>query len=390
MSGPGSDAKTPRWAQTPTFWQAREGRGAHATTANPAKAPSGHCKALPSTPPAKRPLRPLKAGAWAFLFGTIAMVCLSAGIARAHPLSPAHVIIAPTFFEGPTDLDVTVTHAPDARAPNLSPPPNCTVTPVAARTAPDGDHIIVTRWRCPDLTGTVTLIAAPDDPPVIVESRGPTNTQTSLLDAATPTLFLADAFSPVSRFDERLTAWTLSGAVHLLIGLDHVLLVVGLVLLLGFTRRLVAALTAFTIGHSISLALGATGTLTLPSAPVETAIALTLVGLALALTRGPSATTRDPIVRAPWVVGLAIGLVHGLGFAGVLGELDLPTDGLALPILGFNVGLELAQLALVVAMAALLLPIRRFVPGAATRLNTPAGWAIGIIAAAWTIERVGG
>ncbi len=307
--------------------------------------------------------------------------------ALAHPLSPAHVRISPAA-DG--ELIVAIRHAEDSRAPKLRPPETCAVRPVAARIDPDGDRVLESRWRCAALSAPLVLDAAPGDPPAIVEVHGPAGPLTTLLDATSPTLDLAAALGPAPGLFARLFRWTLSGAHHLLIGLDHVLLVVGLVLLLGFSRRLVFGLTAFTLGHSVSLALGATGTLTLPSAPVETAIALSLVALALSLTRPAAARAGDLFARAPWTVGLLIGLVHGLGFAGVLGELDLPRDGLALPILGFNLGLELAQLALVAALAAVLLPARHLAPRLHAALPSPAGWAIGVIAAAWTLERIGG
>jgi hydrogenase/urease accessory protein HupE len=320
------------------------------------------------------------------LVAAVGLAALLPSPALAHSLSPAHVRIS-AAPDG--ELHVVVRHAEDSRAPDLIPPRTCEARPIAARVDPDGDRILESRWRCTSLAAPLALRAAPGDPPAIVEVPGPTGPRTTLLDASSPTLSLEAALGPAPNAFSRLLRWTLSGAHHLLIGLDHVLLVVGLVLLLGFNRRLVFALTAFTVGHSVSLALGATGTLTLPSAPVETAIALSLVALALSLTHPSSTHARAPFARAPWTVGLLIGLVHGLGFAGVLGELDLPSDGLALPILGFNLGLELAQLALVAALAAVLAPLHRLAPRLAAALPSPAGWAIGIVAAAWTLERIG-
>jgi hypothetical protein len=247
----------------------------------------------------------------------------------------------------------------------------------------------VSRWRCADLQGALHLTADLGDAPVIVETTGPRGTNTTILDATSPTLHLAELLGPEEPLLSRLGAWIVSGAIHLLIGADHVLLVVGLVLLLGVTRRLVFALSAFTIGHSISLALGATGAVTLPAAPVEAAIALTLVALALTLTRPPVANAPASLLaRAPMSVGLVVGLVHGLGFAGVLGELPLPASGLTLPIIGFNLGLELAQLGVVAIIAALLVVLRRLEAPLGLGINVLAGWAIGVIAAAWTIERL--
>ncbi|MCL8026912.1 HupE/UreJ family protein [Nocardioides bruguierae] len=141
-------------------------------------------------------------------------------------------------------------------------------------------------------------------------------------------------------------------------------------------RRLVLLTATFTVGHSISLALAATGLVDLPSRWVETAIALTILVTAVHAAR--------PRLSWRWELGLTavFGLVHGLGFAGALGELSLRGSDLVLPLLGFNLGLEAAQvLALVLVLAPLLVLARSRVA------TTVLAGCIGVVAASWAIER---
>ena len=293
----------------------------------------------------------------------------------AHPLEPAHVRID----IGPDHLELTLSHARDAVRPTFAAPCHVDLLP-----AESTERLVVReRWACvPD---TLTLIAAHRDPPVIVELRSlrlpgeiHTDTRTTLLDATSPTLSLRDDAPS-------FWAWLWLGAEHLWGGLDHVLLVLGLVLLIGFRRQLVFALTAFTLGHSASLALGATGLVTLPSALVESAIAATLVLLALDLVTQRTRRPPSLFATAPWLTGLGVGLIHGLGFAGVLADLGLPEDHTAMALIAFNLGLEAAQLALVAALFALALAGRPILPR--LRPAPLGGWLIGVLGAAWLLER---
>jgi len=148
-----------------------------------------------------------------------------------------------------------------------------------------------------------------------------------------------------------VTAFVVVGARHILGGLDHALFVLGLVLLAGgFRGRLVAAITAFTLGHSVTLALAALDLARLPAAPVEACIALSLLYTAHAACRAPSGAAQAP----PWPAAAAFGLLHGLGFAGALRDLSLSTEALLPALLGFNLGVELGQLLLVAAFVAVI------------------------------------
>jgi hydrogenase/urease accessory protein HupE len=177
-------------------------------------------------------------------------------------------------------------------------------------------------------------------------------------------------------------AYTLLGVEHILTGFDHLLFVAGLLFLVGFQRRLVGTITAFTLAHSLTLASSAVGWITLRSPPVEAAIALSIV-----LVAGEALRARDSLARRlPALVSFLFGLVHGLGFAGALKDIGLPQRHLPLALLCFNVGVELGQLMTVVlAFAVMRLPVSRRWLGAARR---PALYVIGGLAAYWSWLRV--
>jgi hypothetical protein len=181
------------------------------------------------------------------------------------------------------------------------------------------------------------------------------------------------------------TAWLRLGVEHVLGGLDHLAFVLGLLLLVGThgLRRLAATITAFTLAHSLTLALAATGTLVLASAPVEATIAASVVLVAREATHDRPTLTR----RAPWAVALAFGLVHGLGFAGALTEWGLPPGWVGWSLLWFNLGIELGQLAVVLAVVVLVRGSQRLVGRRLAPLRPVAAYTIGGLGAWWLCER---
>jgi hydrogenase/urease accessory protein HupE len=134
------------------------------------------------------------------------------------------------------------------------------------------------------------------------------------------------------------------GVEHIATGVDHLLFVLGLLLLVTGGRRLVVAVTAFTAGHSVTLALAALGVVHVPAPPVEACIALSLVLVAFELTRGDE---RALARRAPALLAAGFGLLHGLGFASALTGAGFPAGQVPLALLGFNAGVELGQLAFI-------------------------------------------
>jgi len=172
------------------------------------------------------------------------------------------------------------------------------------------------------------------------------------------------------------------GFGHLLGGVDHLLFVLGLVLLLRDGRRLLGAVTGFTLGHSVTLSLATLGFVQLPSAPVEVGIAASLFWLATRLAR------EGGRLPHPWRMPALFGLLHGLGFAGALAQAGLPSGEIPLALFAFNLGIESGQLAAVAALLALqsaLRPVRARTPGWLAR--APA-YTIGTTAAALVFERV--
>jgi len=177
--------------------------------------------------------------------------------------------------------------------------------------------------------------------------------------------------------------YTRLGVEHILTGFDHLLFVVALALLVRRRASLVATITAFTVAHSLSLALTVLGVVRVPSPPVEASIALSIVLVCAECLRGGDSLTR----RAPWAVAFAFGLLHGLGFASALLDLGVPEHHLPAALVCFNVGVELGQLAVIAAVLGL--------RAAAARLHLQRDWtrrglvyAMGGVAAFWSLDRV--
>lgn len=178
------------------------------------------------------------------------------------------------------------------------------------------------------------------------------------------------------------TAYTFLGFEHILGGYDHLLFVVGLLFLIGFDRRLVLTITAFTVAHSLTLASSALGLLTLRSPPVEAAIALSIM-----LVAGEALHQRPTLARRwPALVAFAFGLIHGLGFAGALKEIGLPENHVSIALLTFNIGVEIGQLAVVVLAWVVTRWLSRY-PWH-TLARAPALYVIGAMAAYWSWQRV--
>lgn len=184
------------------------------------------------------------------------------------------------------------------------------------------------------------------------------------------------------------------GIDHILLGPDHLLFVMGLMLVVAARksgiRLLVAAMTAFTLAHSLTLGMAMFGVWGLPPKPVEILIALSIVLLALELSlherrqRGGLAPTLT--LSKPWLAAFAFGLLHGFGFAGALSEIGLPDEARGWALLLFNLGVEAGQLIFVSAAALLVMALRKWRP----RQTLPAGLAailLGGIAVYWTLDR---
>ena len=175
-----------------------------------------------------------------------------------------------------------------------------------------------------------------------------------------------------------------AGIEHIMIGPDHIAFLIGLLLLGGGWRRLLTIVTAFTIGHSVTLSLAALNIVNPPSWLIEPAIALSIVVVGVDNLLQRKEKGRD--LRA-WVAG-AFGLVHGFGFANVLREFGLPQEALGWSLFSFNVGVELGQLAIVLVVATALAYSRRRWPSADKWVVIGGSAAVTAAGAFWFVERV--
>jgi hypothetical protein len=183
---------------------------------------------------------------------------------------------------------------------------------------------------------------------------------------------------------EVMSDYSLLGMDHIWSGIDHLLFVFGLLLLVGGGTRLLWTITAFTLGHSITLSLVTLGFFDYPVALVEFTIALSIFVLAVELTR----TSRHDILwRNPWWLAGGFGLLHGMGFAGALAETGLPQDNVPLALLFFNVGIEIGQIAFIAVVLALWFVLRRPLATWQDRLLPVPIYILGALSAMWCIER---
>ena len=178
------------------------------------------------------------------------------------------------------------------------------------------------------------------------------------LERVEPVRALLSAERTSLTFPRRESSWALLrdyvalGVQHLVTGPDHILFVLGLLLLVRGLRARLLALTAFTLGHSVTLCLSALSVIRLPQAPVELGIAVSLLVVALEVLAQREGDLRA--LRRVWLLASGFGLLHGLGFASVLLEAGLPKHAVPLSLLGFNLGVELGQLLVVLLLAPLL------------------------------------
>jgi len=207
-------------------------------------------------------------------------------------------------------------------------------------------------------------------------------TRVYTITTAQPSVYLYGAADDGRGWRDIVVAYTVLGVEHILTGIDHLLFVIGLLFLVGFNRRLVGTITAFTVAHSLTLASSVMGWFTLRSAPVEASIALSIV-----LVVSEAMHQRQTLARRlPALVAFLFGLVHGLGFAGALKDIGLPKVHLPLALLTFNVGVEIGQLLTVGLAYGLTRWLARYEWFAKAR--KPVLYFIGVVAAYWSWLRI--
>jgi hydrogenase/urease accessory protein HupE len=186
-------------------------------------------------------------------------------------------------------------------------------------------------------------------------------------------------------------AYLSHGIEHILLGVDHLLFVLGLILIVHSRRMLLLTVTGFTVAHSITLSLATLEVLHVPGPPVEACIALSILLLASEILRRQRG---EPSLTAswPWAVAFSFGLLHGLGFASALIDIGLPQGDVPLALLAFNVGVEVGQLAFIAAVLGVIqLGKQSRMPDIVeSRLRTVTAYGVGTVAAFWFVERLVG
>lgn len=281
----------------------------------------------------------------------LAMGCLGLGApASAHEVRPAYLTITETVPESYRIRWKQPTRGTAALVRGLGLKP---VFPVNCRYA----EAPVQTYRPGSLTETLVLNCVGGLEGQVLAVEGLQKTITDVFVQVTP--YQGDAFHlrlTPGRPQAQLAGSNLSvlpyfalGFEHLVFGYDHILFVIGLVMLVSGWRRLALVVTGFTLAHSLTLALSVLGLVRLPMAATEAVIALSILYVAVELARDPAQRT-GLAHRAPYAIAFGFGLLHGFGFAGVIVDIGLPRGDTALALLFFNLGLEAGQMALVGAL----------------------------------------
>jgi hydrogenase/urease accessory protein HupE len=324
------------------------------------------------------------------------LLTLVAGQAQAHDLRPGYLAIT----ESEPNIYSVFWKTPAMGGLRLAIYP--ALPPSAAEMAPrEGvflDDAYVERWTVHAPTGFADetigiegLSANRTDVLVRIE-RLNGEVSTARLTPSSPSFVVPAA----TGLDQVAAAYLGLGVEHILLGVDHLIFVLALLLLVRGWKRIGLTVTAFTVAHSITLGAATLGFLDVPGPPVEAAIALSIALVAVEIVN--SSRGRERLAtRLPWLVAFAFGLLHGLGFAGALSEVGLPGHAIPVALLFFNIGVEIGQLIFIAAVMALFIILRRAL---LTFVGPKASWSqagllggaycIGGIASFWLIERVSG
>lgn len=333
----------------------------------------------------------------AFFCAVMCLLALSPSDARAHALEPGFLEITPL---GPTEWRVTW------RKPQVQGQPMAidavlpeTCSPRRGGNPSFDGRAFLTGWvaTCPDglargeiriegleRTKTDVLVRYAVEPAATV--------QTARLTAAAPAFTVPVDPGPLGI----AAGYFALGVDHILNGVDHLLFVLMLLLMIRDWRPLIAAITSFTVAHSLSLGAASLGWIVVPAPPVEAIVALSIAFLAAELLQEPGEQRRLS-ERYPWAVSFAFGLLHGLGFARALLEVGLPEGDVPLALLAFNLGVEAGQLLFIGVALALGAALVRLYPSISLGLTAPGtkglrvlAYAVGTLACYWVVERVAG
>jgi hypothetical protein len=320
--------------------------------------------------------------------GFVALAVLAAGAARGHELLPASLEITEV---SPGRYDV-VWRVPLAAgrplAVELSLPESCRdVTEPSVRLLPDATvqrRVI----DAPDgaLDGRRIVFAG------LEATRTDVLVRAALLDGTEWTVVARPA-QPWVEFEGVKTAWEvartylLHGIQHILFGVDHLLFVFGLLVIVRRRWMLIKTITAFTVAHSITLAIATLGWAQVPAAPLNALIAMSILFLGPEIARSWQGGT-SLTLRHPWLIAFLFGLLHGFGFASALTSAGLPRSALPMALFTFNVGVEIGQLAFVLLVLAVMRSFHQLEVEWSRRARMAPGYAVGSLGAMWTIQRV--
>lgn len=317
------------------------------------------------------------------------------GIAQSHEVRPGYLQLK-QIDEKAYDMIWKVPAKGDRRLGlYVRLPENCQSTEITSRFT-DGAYVERLQVTCEGgLKGGAILIEGLETTRTDVLARIDSSnghTQTVRLTPSQPEFRVLDAPGYLSVVRTYLKL----GVKHILLGFDHLLFVLALLLLVEGWRRLVETITAFTVAHSLTLASATFSWVEMPQAPVEAIIALSIMFVAVEILHRHRGRTSIATGK-PWLVAFVFGLLHGLGFAGALREIGLPDHAIPLALAFFNLGVEVGQLLFVTTIFLLLWLIGQFMPRRAvdidrtfpisTTLIPPSSYAIGILASFWFIER---
>ena len=315
-----------------------------------------------------------------------ALLLAAAGATRAHEIRPGYLELRERqpgshalLWKRPTGGEVEIQIAPVVpEGCRLSTPDRQQLTPTAI--------VVRGTLECPGgLAGKTLRVAGLETTVTDVLVRiehADGRIESHLLRPATPSVTLGAATSRL----ERAASYLQLGVQHILLGVDHLLFVLGLLLIVRERWMLVKTITAFTVAHSLTLAIATLGYASAPLPPLNAAIALSILFLGpeiVRVWRGQTSFT----IRHPWVVAFAFGLLHGFGFASGLTAMGLPTAEIPLALLLFNVGVEIGQLGFVVLMLLLVRAGRQLEIQWSRWAQALPGYLVGSLGAYWTIQR---
>jgi hydrogenase/urease accessory protein HupE len=333
-----------------------------------------------------------------FFIAILTLTLATAGIVKAHEVRPGYFELK-EVDEQTYDLLWKVPAKGDRRLGlYVRLPEHCSNSESVSRFTGDA---YIERWQATcrgGLAGGIITIdglsASRTDVLARVE-HGDGSTQTARLTPSQPEFKVLGASDPAA---VALTYFKL-GVEHILLGFDHLLFVLALLLLVGGWRRLVGTITAFTLAHSLTLAAATLGWVQMPQAPVEAVIALSIMFVAVEILHRQQGQM-GIAVRKPWVVAFVFGLLHGLGFAGALREVGLPDHAIPLSLALFNVGVEAGQLLFMAAVFLLFWLVKELMGRRAAAadgaswlddvVTRAASYMIGTLAAFWLMERTYG